>query len=139
MKLQKRASRKARRGGDTKEEPAVLPFAFENALKILDGTKTQTSRKYINLKKIKPRAIFQGQVTHFADLRVIDVTKKKLGEFTEEDAKRSGGYTLKKFKEVWKRVYGKWDDNETVYVIRFKLAKKKSYSKDPKYYVETRY
>ena len=42
---------------------------------------------------------------------------------TGEDAAREGGYTLDEFKEVWEDLHGEWNPNESVYVIKFKLAK----------------
>lgn len=104
------------------EAPAVLPFMHDHYRKILEGTKTQTSRKAMppNLKK---GAMTRALVTHFADLEIIDIYRKKLGEFDEGDADREGGYSLKKFKEVWKKLHAEWNPDETVNVIRFKVAK----------------
>lgn len=104
------------------EAPAVLPFMHDHYHKILDGTKTQTSRKGIppNLKK---GATVRALVTHFADLEIVDIYKKKLGEFDEDDADREGGYSLKEFKEVWKKLHTEWNPGEAVNVIRFKVAK----------------
>lgn len=106
-----------------KEEPAVLPFSAEHARKILDGIKTQTARKGVD-PKIKAGAMVQGLVTNFAGLKVVDIARKKLGEFDEEDAKREGKYTLKEFKDVWKKIHGEWNPDESVYVIRFEVVKK---------------
>lgn len=106
-----------------KEEPAVLPFSAEHARKILDGVKTQTARKGVD-PKIKAGAMVQGLVTNFAGLKVVDIARKKLGEFDEEDAKREGKYTLTEFKDVWKKIHGEWNPDESVYVIRFEVVKK---------------
>ena len=65
----------------------------------------------------------RAQITHFADLEVQNVYRKKLGEFNEEDAKREGGYTLNEFKQVWKAIHGEWNPNESVYIITFRLAR----------------
>ena len=49
--------------------------------------------------------------------------RKRLGDFTPEDAKREGGYTLPEFKKVWEQIHDQeWDDSETVYVIKFEVA-----------------
>jgi len=104
------------------ERPASLPFMRIHADLILKGLKTQTSRKNID-PKIKPGAIVEAY-SHFADLRITEITRKKLGDFTEEDAKMEGGYTLDEFKDVWKLLHKKWDPNEYVYVIKFEIAEK---------------
>jgi len=104
------------------EAPAVLPFSHEHYRKILDGTKTQTARKALPLG-LKEGAKARASVTYFADLEITDVYKKKLGEFDREDAKREGGYTLEEFKEVWKSLHDEWNPDETVNVIRFRVAR----------------
>lgn len=105
-----------------KEIPPVLPFSKKHAEDILKRIKTQTARKAKD-PRIIPGTIVRGQITHFANLKVTDVYRKKLGEFDEEDTKREGGYTLEEFKKVWKALHDEWDPDETVYVIRFELAK----------------
>lgn len=104
------------------EAPPVLPFMHHHQQLILKGIKTQTSRKGLpaNLKR---GGIAKAAVGHFADLEITDLYTKKLGEFDEEDAKREGGYTLEEFKKVWVGLHGEWNPNETVNVIRFKVAK----------------
>lgn len=104
------------------EAPVLLPFSKKHADDILATKKTQTSRKgtYPN---IKPGRIVRAAITHFADLEIAQVYRKRLGDFDEEDAQREGGYTLAQFKEVWKGLHGVWNPNETVTVIRFRLSK----------------
>lgn len=100
---------------------AVLPFSRAHADAILNGKKTQTSRKSKD-PHIKPGAMVRAAITHFANLRVVDVRRKRLGDFDENDAQREGGYTLEEFKEVWKELHGEWDPQETVYLIEFELV-----------------
>jgi ParB family chromosome partitioning protein len=103
------------------EAPASIPFMPEHVPPIRKGVKTQTSRKSID-----PRIRVGAKIaayTKFAELRVIDISRKKLGDFTDEDAKREGGYTLEEFRAVWKKLHGEWNSNETVNVIRFKVDK----------------
>ena len=104
------------------EAPIFLPFSKIHADAILEEIKTQTSRKAKDPRLLKGVTV-RAQVTHFADLQVTDVYRKKLGDFSDEDAKREGGYTLDEFKEVWEALHGEWNLNESVYVIRFHLAK----------------
>jgi len=104
------------------EAPVFLPFSKAHADAILDEIKTQTSRKAKDTR-LQPGVIVRAQITHFADLEVTDVYRKKLGDFDDEDARREGGYTLDEFKEVWQALHGKWNPNEAVYVIRFRVAR----------------
>ncbi|MDA2913294.1 ParB/RepB/Spo0J family partition protein [Acidobacteriia bacterium AH_259_A11_L15] len=105
------------------EEAALyLPFSKVHADAIVAGKKTQTSRKSKD-PRLLPGAIVRAQVTHFADLEVVDVRRKRLGQFDETDAKAEGGYTLNEFKRIWKRLHGSWNRDEAVYVIRFRLLK----------------
>jgi ParB family chromosome partitioning protein len=104
------------------EAPIYLPFSKVHADAIEKGKKTQTSRKSKD-PRLQKGAVVRAQVTHFADLEVADVSRKRLGDFEEQDAKREGGYTLEEFKKVWKHLHGAWNPDETVYVIRFRLVK----------------
>lgn len=104
------------------EAPIYLPFSKAHAAAILEETKTQTSRKAKD-PRLQPGVTVRAQITHFADLEVADVHRKRLGDFDDEDARREGGYTLDEFKEVWKGLHGEWNPNEAVYVIKFRLAK----------------
>lgn len=105
---------------EIEEKPALLPFSRKHAEDIKERIKTQTARKGLD-PKIKSGSVVRAAITHFADLKITEVYKKKLGDFDEEDAKREGGYTLEEFKEVWKKFHREWNPNESVYVIRFKL------------------
>ncbi|NWF77314.1 MAG: ParB/RepB/Spo0J family partition protein [Chloroflexi bacterium] len=104
------------------EAPILLPFSKPHADAILAGIKTQTSRKAKD-PRLQPGVTVRAQVTHFADLEVTDVYRKKLGDFDKEDARREGGYTLDQFKEVWKKLHGEWNPNESVYITRFRLVR----------------
>lgn len=57
--------------------------------------------------------------------QVIEVKKmylQRLGDMTEEDAQKEGGYTLKKFRDIWIEINGFWSDDFVVTVIEFKYA-----------------
>jgi len=104
------------------EAPIFLPFSKVHADAISKSIKTQTSRKTKDPRLQRGR-IIRAQITHFADLEVTEVCRKRLGDFDDEDARQEGGYTLDEFKEVWKRLHGEWNPNESVYIIRFRLAR----------------
>ncbi len=104
------------------EAPIYVPFSYKHAQDILNQTKTQTTRKTKD-PRLQKGSIVRAQITHFADLEVQDIYRKKLGEFNDEDAKREGGYTLNEFKQVWKALHGEWNPNESVSIITFRLAR----------------
>ncbi len=104
------------------EAPIFLPFSKVHADAILNEIKMQTSRRAKD-PRFQLGVTVRAQVTHFADLEITNVSRKRLGDFDEEDAKREGGYTLSEFKEVWKSLHGEWNPNESVYIIRFRLAR----------------
>jgi len=104
------------------EAPIFLPFSRVHAEAITRGVKTQTARKSKD-PRLQAGAIVRAQVTHFADLEIANVYRKKLGDFNDEDAMREGGYTLEEFREAWKKLHGGWNPDESVYVIQFKLVR----------------
>lgn len=101
------------------EEPSSIPFMPEHVKPMRNGIKVQTSRKTLD-PKIRVGARVEAY-TRFAELRITEISRKRLGDFTEEDAKREGGYTLEEFKKVWKKLHGEWNANETVNVVKFKV------------------
>jgi ParB/RepB/Spo0J family partition protein len=103
------------------EEPPSIPFLPEHASAIRKGTKVQTSRKTLD-PKIRIGSKVEAY-SKFAELHVTGISRKKLGDFTLEDAKNEGGYTLEEFAAVWKKLHGKWNPNETVNVIKFAVEK----------------
>ena len=88
--------------------------------KILEGKKTMTSRS--------KRLYNVGDITNLMAnkdyskitnkyIKIVKVYFKKLGDFTEEDARKEGFNSLEEFKQYWKeheKKLGKWDDNRTV-------------------------
>lgn len=116
-------------GGVHQEAPICLPFSKPHAEAILRGVKTQTSRKRKDPRLQKGSIVSarvaraRAQVSHFADLEVVDVSRKRLGDFDEDDARREGGYTLEQFREVWRQLHGSWDPDEVVHVIQFRLLR----------------
>jgi ParB/RepB/Spo0J family partition protein len=103
------------------EAPYEMPFRLTHMKPIIEGTKTQTSRKGLPDPKVVVGAIVYAAVwePHFANLRVTSIERKRLGDFTEDDARKEGGYTLEEFKKVWRDLHGDWDDDAIVCVIGF--------------------
>lgn len=51
---------------------------------------------------------------------VARVYTQRLGDMTEEDARKEGGYTLEEFKKVWEEINETpWNPDEVVYVYEF--------------------
>ncbi|GAH14707.1 unnamed protein product, partial [marine sediment metagenome] len=53
-------------------------------------------------------------------IKVKYLFNQRLGDMSEEEAKREGGYTLKGFRETFTVINGHWDNDLIVYVIGFK-------------------
>jgi len=107
------------------EAQARIPFRLGNVEAVLNETKTQISLKGLD-SKIRKDSTVQADLyePHFADLRVRDILRKRLGDFTDDDAKREGGYSLEQFKRLWEETYGEgsWDPDERVDVVRFEVV-----------------
>lgn len=109
--------------------PPDFPFRLTHSISILKGIKTQTSRFFRpdELETLAPGVIAKVNIwePQFAEVEILDVSKKRLGDFTEADAKREGGYSLQEFKQVWKSIHGpdSWIESKEVTVVHFRLAK----------------
>jgi ParB family chromosome partitioning protein len=103
------------------DAPYELRLTAEDKKPILDGKKTQISKINLPDPKLKAGAVVHATIwePHVADLRIISIERKRLKYFDEEDARREGGYTLEKFKKMWKETHREWDENQLVYVIHF--------------------
>lgn len=104
------------------EEPCEIIFSTVDKEPILRGLLTQTTRTTAPNPRIKVGNIVYATVLepHFADLRVVSVERKRLKYFNKEDAKAEGSYTLEEFRKNWKKMHGEWNENQLVYIIRFK-------------------
>jgi len=106
---------------EVEDAPYEMQFESIDKEALLKGVKSQTSRPNPPDIKVKPGAVVRAAIwePHVADIRITSIERKRLKYFTEEDAKREGGYTLEQFKKQWKRNRGQWDENQLVYVIHF--------------------
>jgi ParB family transcriptional regulator, chromosome partitioning protein len=106
----------------SREARPTMVFNHRHYKAVLDGTKTQATRRRPD-PDVQQGSIVRAAVNHFADLEIMGIERKRLGEFTEADARREGGYSLPAFHEYWRRVNGDWSPDEIVYLIRFRVAR----------------
>jgi hypothetical protein len=102
-------------------------FQHDHLEAIRTGEKTAT-RQLSNAKRLTTgeihRAVDDGRAPRSEGcfLRVTDVYRQRLGEMTDADADREGGYSLAEFRELWREVIGEWDPEERVVVYEFEYV-----------------
>jgi ParB family chromosome partitioning protein len=99
-----------------------LSFSHRSYRQILDGTKTQTTRRRLE-PSCAPGSNVSASVSRFGELHIEEVIRKRMREITEDDARREGARSLAEFREQWRRQYGCWDEDEVVYLLRFCVAR----------------
>jgi ParB family transcriptional regulator, chromosome partitioning protein len=106
----------------SREARPTMVFNHRHYKAVIEGSKTQATRRRPD-PDIQQGSLVRAAVNHFADLEIMGVERKRLGQFTENDARREGGYSLDEFKDYWRRVNGDWNPDEVVYLIRFQVAR----------------
>ena len=56
--------------------------------------------------------------------------QQRLGDLTEEEARKEGFSSVEEFKQQWETLYRSWNPEELVWAYEFELAKQDSTSKD---------
>ncbi|MBI3969269.1 MAG: ParB/RepB/Spo0J family partition protein [Chloroflexi bacterium] len=105
-----------------RDSQPTLVFNHRNYKSVLSGSKTQATRRRVD-PNIREGSLIRGAVSYFADLQVEGITRKRLKELTALDAEREGGYSLEEFKAYWTKQYGKWNPDEVVSLVRFKVVR----------------
>jgi len=113
----------ARKNGKKVDE---MIFRKEFVKLILEGKKTQSRRKW-KRPLVKEGRIYKARTgyssDYFAKIQINRVFKQKLGDMSEEDAKKEGCESLEEFKRVWERVTGEpWNPEEEVWVVEFSVV-----------------
>ncbi len=104
------------------EGPIELTFTAAEKEPVLKGLRTQMTTTASPDPKVKAGKVAFATVLepHFADLQIVSVERKHLKYFNEADAKAEGNYTLEEFREAWKKKHGEWDENQLIFITRFK-------------------
>jgi len=96
-----------------------VPFSVEDANLIKMGDMTQTTR--IERDENIQEGTNIAATTQFAYLKISTIERKRLADFTEEDARAEGGYTLEEFRKRWIERYYVWNPNQRVWIHKFKV------------------
>lgn len=101
-------------------------FKPEHVEMILAGRKTQTRRAWKRpMAKVggvyKVRTKLMTPEYH-CKIEVTAIRKERLGDITEEDARKEGYASISEYYDVWERINGRgsWNPNQEVYVIDFR-------------------
>jgi len=102
----------------------VIVFKPEHVEPILDRRKTETRR--LGKRRWREGAIHQCRTKlfgkPFARVRILEVRRKPLGALNDDDARAEGYESREAYREAWERIYGNWDSQELVWVVRFELV-----------------
>lgn len=97
-------------------------FSREQIRLIFEGKKTTTRRLYglyrLGVQALQPSPISRA----IGKIDIIRKYQQRLGDMTEEDARKEGGYTLEEFRQIWQQIYGKWDPEQLPWVYDFVLV-----------------
>ncbi|MEM2708480.1 MAG: ASCH domain-containing protein [Candidatus Methanomethylicia archaeon] len=100
----------------------VLRFKGRFKEDILSGRKTTTIRKY---SKLKPGEVVKievgGEIIGKAEIKKI--IRKEFRDLTVKDALNDGFKSLHELKKTLCLLYGKICENESLYIIEFKLIR----------------
>jgi len=101
-----------------------LIFKREHIELILRGVKTQTRYRHTRLLKAEKIYSIKRDWTHSTPHRILinRVRRQRLGDITPEEVRAEGGYTVREFMDVWRRINGRWDPDEVIVVYEFKVV-----------------
>ena len=101
-----------------------LIFKREHIKLILKGVKTQTRRRHTRLLKAGKIYHIKSDWIHRTPHKIMitRVRKQLLSDITYEEAQAEGGYTVREFMDVWRRINGAWDPDEVIVVYEFKVV-----------------
>jgi hypothetical protein len=102
----------------------TLLFSPEDVKLVQYGAKTTLVRP-LRRTRMTAGSIYEAKLSvvsdrPFARLLVTDVYRRRLGEFTEDEAARDGAGSLEEFRAMWAAAYGRWDPAQIARVIEFR-------------------
>jgi len=91
---------------------------------VISGAKTQTRRRHKNLLKEKQKYVVKRNWYKNTEyyIQIKKVYPQKLGDVSEEEARKEGFSGLDEFRDAWIRINGSWDPDMVVTVYEFELA-----------------
>lgn len=102
----------------------TLMFKKHHLEMVLAGTKTMTRR--FHKRPLKAGRVYQLKHDWYHTIPVwIEILKaypERLGDISEEDAHKEGGYTIETFKDVWRDINRKWTPDLFVTVYEFRVV-----------------
>ena len=99
-----------------------INFDAEYVRPIIRGEKVTTIRKGIKSYPVGRIVDLTVNYTPFARAKVEKVVVKRVGELTDEDAKRDGFGSREELIRALKRIYGDIRDNDFVTIVHFKIV-----------------
>jgi len=109
----------------------TLMFKKHHLKMVLDGTKTMTRR--VHKRPLKAGRVYQLKRDwyHMIDerIKILRVFQERLGDISEEDARKEGGYTIEQFKEVWRDITEAWTPDLEVTVYEFEVVESEESTK----------
>ncbi len=99
-----------------------INFDAEYVRPIIRGEKVTTIRKGIKSYPVGRIVDLTVNYTPFARAKVEKVVVKRVGELTDEDAKRDGFGSREELIRALKRIYGDIKDNDFVTIVHFKIV-----------------
>jgi len=90
---------------------------------VISGRKTQTRRRHKNLLKEKQKYVVKRNLYKNTEyyIQIKKVYPQKLGDVSEEEARKEGFSGLNEFRDAWIRINGSWDPEMDVVVYEFEL------------------
>ena len=99
-----------------------INFDAEYVRPIIRGEKVTTIRKGIKSYPVGRIVDLTVNYTPFARAKVEKVVVKRVGELTDEDAKRDGFESREELIRALRRIYGDIKDNDFVTIVHFKIV-----------------
>jgi len=107
-------------------EPPTIHFRYgtSSVEKVLRGEKLATRRPYTDtnvfyFEKLVGKIVRLYEGGKHAYAVVTNVYVQRLGDVSDEDARKEGFPSLEEFKRVWREIYGSFNPEQRVVVIEF--------------------